>query len=428
MFNKIHKTVLHSGIRVLTLNMPSRRGVAAGVWIDSGSRDDPEGKEGLSHLTEHMMFKGTPSRSALDIARELESIGASEDGYTSQEETCYYIYLPGEQIARGMDILGDMVSNASIDDELFRREISVVASEMSDIDDTPSEIARDYFSTAVFGDHPLGHSILGYPSTVEAISRDDIVRFVEGEYCAPRLILAAVGNIDHEEFCGLVEKNFTVGREIYPKKRTPPAPIDAGKIHVFPKDTSQLSIYIGGRSFAFDDPRRYSIGVLDAILGRGPSSLLFHRLREEEGIGYRIFSFGEYFGDCGLWGIFANIDPSSTARFFEVVDSIFDDITDGTAVAERFDEIIQGVSGRIELQNDSVSGLLARLVETELYCGRWISPDETLERLLKLTPDDIVAVAEDILDRGKITAVCHGKSKSDGFPAWLEPTEGKLAR
>jgi len=374
-----------------------------------------------------MSFKGTPTRSALDIARELESISASEDGYTSQEETCYYLYLPGEEIGRGMEILGDMVSHAAIDAKLFERELSVVASEMSDVEDTPSEIARDYFATAIFGDHSLGKPILGYPSTLKAICRDDVASFVKGHYVAPRIILAAVGNIDHEEFCDLTTRFFDVSGEGLPKDRIAPAPTPTGKLHLIEKKTSQLSIYLGGRAYRFDDPRRYSLAVFDTILGRGASSLLFNRLREEEGIGYRIFSFEEYFGDCGLWGIYANLDPTDFERFFGIVDSIFDDIVEGRAVNERFEETIRGLTGMAKLEGDSISQLLTRLVETELYCGRYISPEETLFKLASIRPADVIETARELLDRRKITGVYYGKSKSRTFPEWLAPVKGELA-
>ncbi|MCK5833194.1 insulinase family protein [bacterium] len=425
MLNKARKTILPNGIRVLTLPIKSRRGVAAGVWIDAGSRDDPLGQEGLCHLTEHMSFKGTPTRSALDIARELESVAASENGYTSQEETCYYIYLPAEQLHKGMNILGDMVSHASVDNKLFLKELSVVASEMSDVADTPSEIARDHFTSVVFGDHPLGKTILGYPMTVNNLCRDDVLEFINTNYVAPRIIVAAVGNIDHDYFCELTEKNFDIGTQASQKSRTSPKAMDYGKFRVVEKKTSQLSIYLGGRAFSFVDPMRYQMAILDIILGRGASSLLFHCLREEEGIGYRIFSFEEYFGDCGLWGIYASIDPKSIERFFQTVDSVFNKIIAGTAVAERFDETLRGVTGRIALENDSVGSLLARLVETELYLGRFISPDMTLAELSKITPEDIVELARSILDRDRISGVCYGPSKKLKIPCWLTPVKEK---
>ena len=424
---KAEKTILPNGIRVLTLPMKSRQGVAAGVWFDAGSRDDPAGKEGIAHLTEHMIFKGTPKRSALDIARQLESIGASEDGYTAHEETCFFTYLPGDEIDVGMDILGDMVSNPSIDAELFEREVAVVASEMKDVADVPSEAARERFSKEVFGDHPLGKPILGYPSTLSSLRREDVLDFVKDKYVAKRAIVAAVGNIDHERFCDSILRHFDIGTKSAPKLRSAPRPIDGGKLHLFQRETSQLSIYIGGQSFAFADPKRYPFAVLDTILGRGASSLLFQRLREENGIGYRVFSFGEYFSDSGLWGIFASLEPANANRFFDLAQKVFDELIDGRIIRERFDNTLRGLTGKTKLENDSTNSLLARLVETELYEGKYITLKETLEKLAAITPDDVVELARGLFQPDRMTGVCLGPSISDISPSWLTAVEGKMA-
>ena len=427
MKNNMKKTVLPNGMRILTLPMKSRQGVAAGVWIDSGSRDDPHGKEGISHLTEHMIFKGTPSRSALDIARQLESVGGSEDGYTSHEETCYYFYLPGDEIELGMDILGDMISNPSIDADLFKREISVVSSEIGDVEDSPQQVARELFSKAVFVDHPLGKPILGYPATLNSFRPNDVVDFLKDEYIAPKLVLAAVGNIEHERFCDLASRYFDIRNEGTPQVRTSPSPIDVGSLEIVRKDTSQFSIFIGGQSFAFEDKRRYPLAVLDTILGRGASSLLFQRIREEAGIGYRIYSFGEYFSDSGLWGIFASIEPSDANRFFDLAQGIFDELIDGGIIRERFDDTLRGLIGKTKLENDSVSSLLARLVETELYEGKYISLGETLEKLSAITPEDVIEIAHELFRPGRMTGVCLGPPGFDISPDWLDISEDKVA-
>ena len=407
--------------------MEGRSGVAAGIWLRIGSRDDPPGLSGISHLSEHLMFKGTERRSATEIARRLESVGASHDAYTSREETSYYAYLPAMELKLALDILGDMLSNYRLEEDSFRREKSVVLSEIADVADSPRQSAMDIFPKTLYGNHSLGDPIFGYPESVSGMSRADVESFLDSSYNMQTALVAAAGKVNHEQLVDLAGNHLRLpktGREI---ERTPPKDYDGGTLHLIPREASQVTIILGGRSFPYSDPRRYPLAVLNHILGTGASSLLFQRMREEAGIGYKIFSFNEFFGDCGDWGIFASVEPGNVGQFFSILRGILDDLSGDYIDDELLSRTIRGFRGHLQLENDSLSGLLTRLVDTEVNLGRFVSIEESAAEIETLTPDELRNLARELYSPDRMTGIILGAKPGEMCPDWLTQKSGELA-
>jgi len=414
------KTVLPNGVTVLSLPLAGRAGVAVGVWMDVGSRDDPPGKDGMAHFVEHLMFKGTETRTALQIARELEHIGGSGDAYTAREETCYYAYVPAKELPLALDIIGDMIAHSRIDEDAFHREKQVVLEEMAEIDDSPQETAMELFPTLLFGDHPLGKSILGSTDGIKSTSRTDVIEFLSRYYVAEKTVVAAAGKVDHQKLCELAEKYVNLPAKPSKNGRTTPKMNNTGTLSLLKKRSAQVNVIVGGGLFAFEDERRYPFAVLNKVLGIGASSLLFNRVREEEGIGYDVHSFAEYFQDCGLWGVFGAFESKSVGKFFDIFRNIMDDLAGGLIDNAILKETVDGLCGRLLLQKDSVNSMLARLAENELQLNRFITIEESIEKLRKVTADDVRRLAEDIFNPENLTGIAVGPVNKKTCPGWLK--------
>ncbi len=415
-----NKTVLPNGTKVLSLPLKGRSGVAVGVWMDIGSRDDPKGNEGMAHLVEHLMFKGTETRTALQIARELENVGGSGDAYTSREETCYYAYLPAKHLPLALDITGDMIAHSRIEEDAFQREKKVVLEEMAEIEDSPQETAVEFFPSVLFGEHPLGNSILGTPEGIESTTREDVLSFLRKYYVSGKTIVAAAGKVDHEQLCELAEKYVSLPVNPVLNGRTTPPSMDSGFIKLIKKRSAQVNIILGGKLFPISDERRYAFAILNKILGIGASSLLFHRVREEAGIGYDVHSFGEYFNDCGIWGVFGAFEQKSVAKFFDILRGIMDDIVGGIIDDAALKESIDGLSGRLLLQKDSVNSMLNRLAENELQLGRFVTVDESIQKLRTVTAEQVRELAVELFDPNAMTGIAVGPVNKKTCPNWLE--------
>ncbi len=421
MKNEYRKTTLDNGLRVLSLPAEGRAGVAIGVWIDAGSRDDPSGREGMAHLTEHLMFKGTEKRTALQISRELERVGGSGDAYTSREETCYYAYLPGEHLPLALDIIGDMIAHSKFEGEVFQREIRVVLEEMAEIDDSTQETAHEQFPKMLFGDHPLGAAIIGLPHTVGVITPDEIKGFLRENYTSNNTVVAAAGNVDHDTLLALSNRFIKLPKSAGNSGRVPPEAIPMNKMRFLHRESSQVNIVLGGRTFAFEDMRRYPLAVLNKVLGGGASSLLFQRIREDYGIGYNVHSFIEYYHDAGLWGVFAAVERKNVTVFFRLLKEILNDLSEKGIEEETLNNIVSGLSGRLRLQKDAISAPLNRLAENELQLGRYIPVEESLGNLRKVTVEEIRKLARKLFDPSTISGVAVGPVDNKYCPDWLTP-------
>lgn len=427
MVENYKKVVLQNGLRVLGLPIPNRAGVAVGIWLKVGSRDETNTQEGLTHLTEHLLFKGTESRTSKDIAMAFEQVGGSSDAYTSREETCFFAYLPAKEISLAFEVIGDQLLNSRIEEDALKKEIMVVIEEISELKDSPSETAQELFFKAVFGNHPLGKPILGNVSCMKKTTTKDVREFLSRHYVSGNGIVCATGNFDMDTLIELAEKYIELPEKETRTNRKPPSRFKGGKLHLVPRKTSQLNVILGGRLFPFSDNRRYAMAILNSILGRGPSSILFQQIREQKGLCYNIFSFNEFFQDSGIWGIYAGIEPTNAHKYLELLREILDDLMSVRIDEELLAKTISGISGKLLLEVDSVSGMLMRLAETELYEGRYITTKESIEELKKVSPDDIRKLANELFDPKNMSGIILGKTRKIADSGWLSIIENELA-
>src|SRR3954469_19892182 len=300
----IVRDVLPNGLRLLTERMPHVRSVSIGVWLARGSRHEPQEKSGIAHFVEHMLFKGTSTRSAEDIAQTIDSIGGQMDAFTAKEYASYYIKVLDEHLPLAVDVLSDIVMNPAFTAEDIEREKKVVLEEIKMVEDTPDDLVHELFTENFWADHPLGRPILGTKETVEGLNQDALRHYFSTVYTAPNLIVAAVGNITHEEVKALVSKAFN-------RLPTTTEPIAEAPPHVVPrivirnKELEQSHVCLGAASYRQDHADRYSSYMMNTVLGGSMSSRLFQNVREKRGLAYAVFSGLSAYRDAGNITIYA---------------------------------------------------------------------------------------------------------------------------
>ncbi len=391
---------LPGGARVVTERIDHVRSVALGIWIACGSRDEKPGINGISHLIEHMLFKGTKSRSPKEIALSLEALGGSLDGFTSKELTCYHARFLDEHLDVACDVLLDLLGNPLFDKNALEMEKGVISEEIKSYYDTPEDVVFNLFFRALFPDHPLSLNVLGRQEDVGAIGRKQMIDYMTNSYTQDGTVIAAAGNIDHQELMGYLQSglNFRRSRE---RNHTPPNDLEPFIIEERPR-ISQAHIAMGSRIFPYNDKRRYPLLVLNQIAGSGMSSRLFQRLRENEGLVYTVSSFAELFFDTGLFGVYLAVDPSNAER---AVDSVRDEIDKlRHEIPEK--ELIDAKSslkGSIVIGLESTTSRMMRLARGELYLSEYVSLDETLGEIERVDVTSIQEILSGLFVEGNLS-------------------------
>jgi predicted Zn-dependent peptidase len=399
----VRRTVLPGGLRVITEAMPSVRSVSFGVWVGIGSRDEAPPVAGASHFLEHLLFKGTERRSALEISAEIEAVGGETNAFTAKEYTCYYARVLDDDMPMAADVVCDMLTSSVVDAQDVEVERGVILEEISMHDDDPGDVVHDVFAAALFGDHPLGRPVIGTVPSITAMSRAQIHRFYRDHYTADQLVIAVAGNLEHERVVELVGGAFEHAGLL----GGPPEPTDVrrgGPVASLPattmvhgKDTEQAHFVLGGRGLPRHDDRRFALGVLNQALGGGMSSRLFQEIREKRGLAYSVFSYANQYADAGVFGVYAGCAPG---RVDEVLGLVRDELV---SVAERGLTAAEIARGKGMLKGSTVLGLedtgsrMSRIGKGELLYGDVLEVDELLARIDAVTADDIAAVACDVL-------------------------------
>src|SRR5882757_3393834 len=300
---QIATTVLPGGLRVVTETMPGVRSASIGVWVPVGSRDESPAVAGASHFLEHLLFKGTAARSALDIAKEMDAVGGEFNAFTEKEHTCYYATVLDRDLPLAIDIVTDVVLNATVTAQNVDVERSVVLEELAMRDDDPADLVHDEFASALFGDTPLGRPILGTVESIGGLTRRQIAGYYRRRYTPEAMVVSVAGNVEHGDVVRLVRQAFAdrLDPRTTPQPPRPPhatrLAAAARPIAVVPDDTEQANIILGTHGLSRHDPARFTIGVLSAALGGGMSSRLFQRIREERGLAYSVYSFAHGYRD-----------------------------------------------------------------------------------------------------------------------------------
>jgi predicted Zn-dependent peptidase len=328
----VRVTRLDNGMRVLTDTMDSVETVSLGVWVDVGTRHEPAAVNGVAHLLEHMAFKGTERRSALDIAAEIEAVGGHLNAYTSREHTAYYAKVLKQDAALAVDILADILQNSVFDPKELERERTVILQEIGQAIDTPDDIIFDLFQERAFPDQAMGRPVLGRVEIIKRIDRDTVANYMRRHYSAPGMLLAAAGNIDHDVLVGLARRAFT---RLSPERvaRSEPARYVGGDLRQ-ERELEQVHVVLGFPGFAFADADYYAASVVSSALGGGMSSRLFQEIREKRGLVYAIYSFTHAYSDGGLFGVYAGTGEEEAHELMPVLCEEIRKLSGGLAPTE----------------------------------------------------------------------------------------------
>jgi predicted Zn-dependent peptidase len=398
------RTVLPSGLRVLTEAIPAMRSVSFGVWVSIGSRDETPELSGTSHFLEHLLFKGTNRRNALDISAEIEAVGGETNAFTTKEYTCYYARVLDADLPLAVDVMCDLVADSVLAEADVETERGVILEEIAMIDDEPGDEVHDLFVDAVYGGHPLGRRISGTVETISALTRDQINGFYRSRYSAPTIVVAAAGNLDHADVVRRVADAF--GRSPYfsapgvpvpARPRKPLVPVTGRQMRVQSKDTEQAHVVLGCAGLDRHDERRFALGALNNVLGGGMSSRLFQQIRERRGLAYSVYSYTSQYADSGMFAVYAGCAPG---KVDEVLALTRDELAKVAAEGVTDAEVARGkgmLKGSLVLGLEDTGSRMSRLGKSELLFHDMLSVDDLLARIDGVTVDDVRAVAADVL-------------------------------
>jgi predicted Zn-dependent peptidase len=387
--------------------MPHVRSVSIGVWLARGSRHEPVEQSGIAHFVEHMLFKGTTTRSAEDIAQTIDSIGGQMDAFTAKEYASYYLKVLDEHLPLAIDVLSDIVTSPAFSAEDIEREKKVVLEEIKMVEDTPDDLVHELFTERFWHNHPLGRPILGTKETVERLDADGLRRYFTNVYTAPHLIVAAVGNITHEQVRDLVTRAFEkLPATSEPLNEAPPTVVPA--ITIRNKELEQSHVCLGTPSYRQDHADRYSSYVLNTVLGGSMSSRLFQNVREKRGLAYAVFSGLSAYRDAGSMTIYAGCANDAVGELIDVVIGELRRLKDEPLPPSELQRAKDHLKGSLMLGLESTSSRMVHLARQEIYFDRQFGLDETLEGVERVQLDDIQRIARELFADGALAATVLG--------------------
>jgi predicted Zn-dependent peptidase len=391
------KTVLPSGLCIVSVRIPDRRSVSVGVWLRNGARDEPPEWLGISHFIEHMMFKGTTRRDARAIAQSLESIGGHLDAFTGREQVCYYARALSEHLPQAVDVLADIVCHSRFDAADVARERSVVREEICAAEDNPDDRVGEMLSALVWGDHGLGRPILGTLATLDALTPTELHAYFRRRYRAENVVVAAAGGLEHATLVDLACRHFELPSDApQPLSDAPPAYAPAARVETR-EDLQQLYLSVGTRALPFGDPARYPLAVLNALLGGGMSSRLFQSVREEAGLAYSVYSATEYHRDTGTLGVHLGVAPERGREALALVRRELETLAVAGAPSEEVEAAKAQLRGSMLMAQESVTSRMHHLAGEEIYVGRYSSPEEHVEQIQRVTESEVAEAARRFL-------------------------------
>jgi predicted Zn-dependent peptidase len=423
--SQVRRTVLPGGLRVVTEFLPAVRSVALGIWVGVGSRDEDQAHAGATHYLEHLLFKGTGRRTALEISAEMDAVGGEMNAFTAKEYTCYYARVLDADLPLAVDVLSDMVTNSLITPKDVDAERNVVLEEIAMNEDDPSDTVHEAFTAKLFGDTPLGRPILGTVDSINAITREQIFEHYRARYTPEHLVVAAAGNLDHDAVVQLVAQAFGSALE----RAAEPAPPRLNGSHsgfgaqagvgttLVSRGIEQANLVLGCEALARTDDRRFALGVLNAAFGGGMSSRLFQEVREKRGLAYSVYSFSAQHADTGMWGIYVGCLPAKADEVLAICAEEVTRVVDGGLTDAELARGKGQVRGSIVLGLEDPSSRMSRLGKSELVYPRLEPVDEVLASIDAVTHDDIRAVAAEILTRPKALAVVGPFDDASAFRA-----------
>jgi predicted Zn-dependent peptidase len=412
------KSVLPNGIRVITERMPHVRSVAVGVWVETGSRHEPEGRGGMSHLIEHLVFKGTANRSAEAIARTMDSVGGQMDAFTTKEHTCFYVQVLDDHLPLAVDLLTDILLHSLFDADELEREKSVVLQEIKMVEDTPDDLIHDLFAGQVWEGHPLGRPILGTRELVTGFGRDLILTHFDEHYVPPKIIIAVAGNVSHDRVVELFSAGFNgFGRPGIERPDEPPR-MRPG-INIVHKALEQVHLVIGFQGMSHTAPERYALFLLNDVIGGSMSSRLFQEVRERQGLVYSIHSGVQAFRDTGTLYVYAATDP---ANFSKVLKSTLKELRELKKHGISVDELKRAkdhLKGSLMLSLESTSSRMNRLAKHEMHFGSFLTMNAMLDAIDQVRHEEVQALVDEVLDEDRLALTTYGPLDRRNLPREL---------
>jgi predicted Zn-dependent peptidase len=421
----VRRTVLPGGLRVVTEALPTVRSVTFGIWVGVGSRDESVRQAGCSHYLEHLLFKGTRRRSALEISAAIDRVGGEMNAFTAKEYTCFYARVLDSDLPVAVDVVSDVVNSALLLDADVESERGVILEEIAMSDDDPADLVHDAFAQAVFGDTPLGRPVLGTVDSIEGLPRRTIDGYYRRHYRPENMVVAAAGNLDHATVVRLVRAAFRSAGLLGDRSVAPVPPRTGGArprarragVVVQPRPTEQANFVLGVPGLSRLDDRRFALGVLNGVLGGGMSSRLFQEVREKRGLAYSVYSYNTQYADTGLFGVYAGCTPERVDQVLELCGAELEKVVQAGITEEELRRGQGQMRGALVLGLEDTGSRMSRIGKAELVYGELLGVSDLLARIDAVTLDDVRDVAADLLAAPPTLAVIGPFDESREFPA-----------
>jgi predicted Zn-dependent peptidase len=422
---QLRRTVLPGGLRIVSESLPAVRSAAFGIWAGVGSRDEDTSHVGATHYLEHLLFKGTSRRTAMEISAAVEAVGGELNAFTGKEYTCYYARVLDADLPLAIDVVCDMLTGSTITLKDVEAERGVILEEIAMNDDDPSDVVHEAFTARLFGDTPLGRPILGTVDSIKTITRDQIAEHYAARYRPENLVVAAAGNVDHDTLVALVRQAFgdaaADATPEPPRLSGPGAASPVAGIRLVSRPTEQANVVLGTQGLARTDPRRWAFGVLNAALGGGMSSRLFQEVREKRGLAYSVYSFATQHADVGMFGVYAGCLPAKTAEVLAICREELEKVAVSGLTDAELDRGKGHMRGSMVLSLEDPSSRMSRIGKSELVQPRFEPVDEVLGKIAAVTHDDVRAVAEQVINQPKVLAVVGPFDDDTEFSSVIAP-------
>lgn len=403
---------MKNGIRVLSEVLPQVRSVTLGFWVGVGSRDEQSELGGVSHFLEHLLFKGTKNRTAREISELFDALGGELNAFSAKEYTCFYARLLDEHVPIGIEVLSDMLQNSLFGESEIEAEKEVVLEEINLYEDTPDDRIHDLFAQVLWQNHPLGKSVLGNTYTVKSFTREDIVGFFSHYYAPKNIVIAAAGHIEHKNLLDMINKHFNSKGDAHFSRKLFIPEVEP-KVIVFNKPTEQAHICLGVQGLHAKHEDRFALSILDNILGGGMSSRLFQEIREKKGLSYSIFSYNSLYTETGLFAIYAGTRPPKTEKVIKMIRGEINKLLQDGVTKEEVKRAKDHIKGELVLGLESTSHRMSRLGRSELSDGEFLSLDELVERIDRVTKADVNRVAKSIYSPKRMVLTVIGPFKNE---------------
>jgi predicted Zn-dependent peptidase len=397
-------TTLPNGIRVVTENLPHVNSFSLGFWFNTGSRNENKRNSGISHFTEHMLFKATSKRSSKKISDDVEKLGGYLNAFTSKEHTCYYGRGIGEHLPKVFDVLSDMVQNSLFRPKDILKESGVILDEFYDIEDSPEELIFERFESTIFNSHSLQLPIIGTEKNIKGFEQKDFIEYHNKNYTTNNLLISASGNVNHEKLVDLVEKNITT-LQIGKVKRKKNAEFTKVENVVIEKEIQQTHVIIGKKTLGYTNPDRLKVNLLSNIIGEGSSSRLFNVLRERNGLTYQINTFLNSFSDYSAFGVYFSTNEKNAKKATDLVICEFEKIIKNGITKTEFARAKEYMKGHLIMHLEGTTNRMIRMAQTNLFFNRIKTVQESIDSINAITLDEIVQISKELLNGDSMSKV-----------------------